>query len=265
MKMINLATVMLLVFQVGCLNYTLKKNVVYKTVNGLDLKGDIYQPQTSGLKPAVVVVHGGWWARRSGEMEGICKDLVRAGFVAFNITYRLAPQSQYPKSVEDVRDSIIWLKANAQKFEIDSTKISAWGYSAGAHLILLVGLDPELGLKSLVAGGTPADLTAWPHSPMVFDFLGSTFADKPDLWREASPVNHVRENSPPVFLYHGAWDEVVEAVQVDKMTAALTAKKVHVESYKVPFFGHVVTYLFSQKSIDLGIQFIKENSFANGK
>jgi acetyl esterase/lipase len=249
---------LVLIFQIGCSKYTVIENLTYKSVDGLELKGDIYKPKLPGIKPAVLVVHGGWWAKRSGDMEYICKDLARSGFVAFNITYRLAPKNLYPKSVEDVRDAILWLKKNAAKFEVDEKQISAWGYSAGANLILLAGLDPELGLKALVAGGAPADLTVWPKSPYIRDFIGATFAEKPEIWKDASPVNKVGANSPPVFLYHGAQDDLVEPDQVDRMVAALKEKKVHFNYYKAPYLGHVATYLLSQKSIALGVQFIRD-------
>jgi len=253
----------LLFFQTGCgslassSTYSVQKDLVFKSVDGVDLKGDLYEPAEKGAKPAVLVVHGGGWDKKTGDMESLCRDLAQAGFVVFNTDYRLAPGSLYPKAVDDVRDSLTWLKAHAEKFEIDPRRISGWGYSAGAHLILLVGLDPSQGLKALVAGGTPADLTAWPDSPLVLKFLGVPRDSHLALWQEASPVNHVEKNSPPVFLYHGEWDHLVEIEQMNKMKAALGSKGVPVETFQVPMMGHVAVYLFSQKSVDKGIEFIK--------
>ncbi len=236
--------------------YKVEKDIVFKTIDGQSLKAEMYLPLKQGLKPVVVVAHGGSWNKRAGDMQGICEDLATAGFAAFNITYRLAPQSLYPKAVEDVRDAVVWLRSHAEKYAVDPQQVSGWGYSAGAHLILLVGLDPTLGLKAIVAGGTPADLTAWPESPLVSRFLGFTFAQKPDLWKEASPVNHVQKNSPPVFLYHGEWDHLVEIEQMDKMQRALEDKSVPVKTLRVPLMGHIAVYFFSQQSINQGIEFI---------
>lgn len=239
--------------------FEVTRGVVYKSVEGKMLKGDIFRPADTGPKPGVVVVHGGSWASRSGDMEGIAERLAREGFVAFNITYRLAPESLYPKAVEDVRDAIKWLHENAAKYGVDKKKISGWGYSAGAHLILLVGLDARTGLQAIVAGGTPAYFPAWPHSPIIKKFIGKSLKEAPELWREASPALHVKKDSPPVFLYHGYGDTLVEADQMYRMRDALVAAHRPVETYEVPILGHIGVYLFSRKSEDLGVDFLKKH------
>lgn len=234
------------------------RGVVYKTAAQQQLFADFYLPQAAGSKPAVLVVHGGGWNKRSGDMEWICRALAKAGFVAVNITYRLAPTHHFPEPLEDVRDALKWLRAKAQKYEIDPDRIAGWGYSAGANLILLAGLDPSFGFKALVAGGTPADLTAWPKSHEVIAYLGQSFASNPDLWREASPINHVRTSSPPVFLYHGALDWIVNIKQFQAMDAALKKDKVDHDSYTPSFMGHIWTYFFSQESFNRGLNFLRQ-------
>lgn len=239
-------------------DFEIKKDIVFKTIETATLTGDLYLPlKNSGLRPAVLVVHGGSWTKRAGDMESICRDLANAGFVAFNVTYRLAPASLFPKPVDDIKDAVVWLKENATNYNIDSQKIAAWGYSAGSHLILLAGIDGNLGLKAFVAGGTPADLTAWPQSPLVKTFLGVSMGENPDLWKKASPVNHVTNHSPPVFLYHGAWDDLVEPEQMEKMAQAMKSKNREVETYTVSLLGHIGVYLFSQSSVDRGIDYLK--------
>lgn len=240
--------------------WSVQKNIIYKQVGDVHLSGDLYSPNGGESLPAVIVVHGGGWSRRSGDMEAVSKRLAKAGFVVFNMTYRLAPQNQYPRAVEDVRDAIHWLRANAKKYRIHPDHISGWGYSAGAHLILLAGLEPSTGLKAIVSGGTPADLTVWPNSPLVLKLLGVPLSEKPDVWKAASPVNHVTDHSPPVFLYHGQWDKIVEHEQMLKMEAALKAKQRPVETHTVSFMGHLAVYFLSQHSVDLGIDFLRRKT-----
>ncbi|MBC7740651.1 MAG: alpha/beta hydrolase, partial [Bdellovibrionaceae bacterium] len=139
--------------------FKIEKAITFKTIGDFELKGDVYRPNAPGLKPAILVVHGGGWFKKSGDMQSLCKRLARDGFVVFNATYRLAPKHTYPSAVDDLRDALAWLKVCANKYEIDINKISGWGYSAGAHLLLLVGLNPEANLKALVCGGTPADFS----------------------------------------------------------------------------------------------------------
>ena len=237
--------------------YDVREDIVYKTAESRPLTGTLYIPNGDNLKPAALVVHGGGWKKKSGDMESICEELASAGFVVFSPDYRLAPQDRYPKQVDDIKDALTWLKQNAPTYRADPEKISGWGYSAGAHLILLVGLDPAAGLRAIVAGGTPADLTAWPDSPLVYDLLGVTLNENPQLWQEASPVNHVQSKSPPVFLYHGKLDAIVEHDQMEKMSRALRDKNTEVETYTASYMGHIATYFLSQESVERGISFIK--------
>jgi acetyl esterase/lipase len=237
------------------------ENVVYKKIDGASLTGDLYIPKTSGLKPAVVVVHGGGWTRRSGTMDGISTKLAKAGFVVFNITYRLAPESRYPAPVNDVSDAITWLYDHADKYQVDTTHINGWGYSAGAHLILMAGLDTPQSphLRGIVAGGTPADLTKWPNSPMVRKLIGEAMVNATDAWRDASPVNKVTKNSPAIFLYHGQSDKLVEPEQMALMKEALEKQNVKVETYTVPVLGHLLTYAMAGGAESRGIRFLSEH------
>lgn len=238
-------------------NYTALHDVIYTTVESQNLAGELYIPDAPGLKPAVVVVHGGGWTNRSGDMEGISKKLAKAGFVVFNIQYRLAPENRHPAQVEDVSAALEWLYAHAGDYQIDPRLISGWGYSAGAHLILMAGLDRQQPpfLRSIVAGGTPADLTAWPNSPLVLKLIGKPMIEAKTAWQNASPVNHVSKRSPPVFLYHGEWDTLVEIEQMTMMKNALAEKNIPVETYTVKFLGHIATYVLASGAERRGIQF----------
>ncbi|QQD18798.1 alpha/beta hydrolase [Spongiibacter nanhainus] len=239
--------------------YSRQTGVVYKEVDGQALAGDIYLPNKPGLKPAVVVVHGGGWTNRSGDMTGISKRLAKAGFVVYNITYRLAPAHRHPAQRNDVADALVWLHDNAERYQIDPQRIGGWGYSAGAHLILLAGLDrtsPPM-LNGIVAGGTPADLTAWPNSPLVYKLIGKTLAEAESQWLEASPVNHVSEESPPVFLYHGEWDKLVEPEQMAFMADALSKKGVPVQTRTVSWQGHIGAYFFAGSAEREAVAFFK--------
>ena len=222
------------------------------------LTGDLYLPASEQKTPLVIVVHGGGWARRTGDMTRICKKLAQKGFAAFNITYRLAPEHKYPKALDDVKEAIQWVKNNGRRYNIDTERIGGWGYSAGGHLILLAGLDPKLGLKAIVSGGTPAELTEWPKSPMITKFIGHPMDSHEEIWRQASPTNRVQEDSPPVFLYHGAWDSLVDIKQMELMEKALKEKNVEVQTHRVSLMGHFAVYLFSGESELKGLKFLKD-------
>ncbi|WP_269620273.1 alpha/beta hydrolase [Zhongshania sp. BJYM1] len=242
-------------------------NIVFKQIDTTALAGDIYIPDIAGPKPAVIVVHGGGWTNRSGKMEGISKKLAHNGFVVFNITYRLAPESRYPAQVNDVSDALVWLYNHADEYEIDPSNISGWGYSAGAHLILMAGLERKSSphLRSIVAGGTPADLTRWPNSPLVLKLIGEPMVKAEAQWKDASPVNHVSPNSPPVFLYHGQFDKLVEPEQMALMANALKKENIPVETYTVNLLGHILTYAMASGAERSGIEFIRSHEVRDAK
>ena len=218
---------------------------------------DIYRPEGRGVFPIVVVLHGGGWRWRS-RMKKVCRALAREGFVALNLFYSLWPKSIYPQALQDVQEAVRWARANAAELGGDSSRVSLWGYSAGGHLALLAGLDPALGARAIVAGASPTRLDVYPRSPLIQGFLGRTYQEAPALWRDASPVNHARKDSPPVFLYHGESDWFVTIDQMHKMEEALHAKGAAVESYGAPWLSHFSTYFLSGEAIRRGIAFLKK-------
>lgn len=228
------------------------------------LVADIYRPKMPVPTAAVLVIHGGGWSHRTGDMSSICADLAKQGFLAFNTTYRLAPTSNYPKAVRDVEGALTYLRENAAKLNINPDRIYVWGYSAGGHLALLLGLQEQRKVRGIVAGGTPVDLTKYPSSPMIQKFIGKSYDQAPALWAEASPINHIGAQSPPIFLYHGEGDKIVDIAHLKWMQGRLKQNGRPVETLSLNWHGHVTTYLFSQYAVDEGIRFLQKLE-ADGK
>jgi acetyl esterase/lipase len=211
--------------------------------------------------PAVLLIHGGGWTGGDGrwEMVPIAKQLAKRGYVVFNVTYRMAPRWLYPAPVDDLREAVKWMRAHAQEEGIDPSRIATFGYSAGGHLAALVGLDEQMKINAIVAGGTPADLSLFPGGTLVPQFLGGTRKQIPERFREASPVNHVTRNSPPVFIYHGSADTLVPPEQAWAFDARLTKFKVPHELYWIEGRNHIPAFLLSGNTIQLAIDFLDRN------
>ena len=240
--------------------YKVEDDVVYAQNSKTDLTLKIYKPESSTVSPAVLVLHPGGWDKKSADMSAVCKKLAKAGFVVFNLNYSLAPEFRYPQPIEDVRAGLKWVRENAAKYKVNAEKIFLWGYSAGGHLALMVGLDPQNHVQGIVAGGTPTDFPAYPKSPIITKFIGKTFEEAKQVWQEASPIRQVATGSPPVFLYHGEWDQLVGIDQMEKMTEKLKSLKVEVQTHRVSFLGHAAVYLLSAESERLGVEFISNLS-----
>jgi acetyl esterase/lipase len=248
--------------------FTRVAGVAYTERAGVALTADLYRPaQTTARAAAVVVLHGGSWRKGSpAQMEHTAEHLARAGYVVANIRYRLAPAHRYPAALDDARDAVRFLRANAGELGIDARRIGAFGYSAGGHLAMLLATDPERAgsdrypgvsaeIAAVVAGGTPADLTRFADSRAVEGFLGATFADRPELYRQASPITHVGSGDPPAFLYHGRSDWIVGIEQTRALAAKLRDAAVPVEVAEYTF-GHIAVFLFDDDELEAATRFL---------
>lgn len=225
------------------------------------LSGDLYLPERAGLRPVVLVVHGGSWKggdRASFDATRIAKHLATQGYAAFSVDYRLAPETRFPAALDDLQQALAWLRANAAPYRLDPESVSAWGYSAGAHLVAMLGTkgNDMARLRAVVAGGTPADLAAWPDSAAVKTFLGKSAREDRELAAAASPINHISATAAPFFLYHGATDTLVEPDQARRFAEALAARGVPVEVHYLRRFGHILTALFPGKAMARGVAFL---------
>lgn len=261
----NLKNSLLLVLLFFFLSCAAKPTVItYETSDKHQIKADLFLPEQKSATPLplVIVIHGGGWSARTGDMESICHKLNKNGFAALNITYRFAPTHHHPVQVNDVKAVIPWLAENAEKFNLDKNNISVWGYSAGAHLgfILANQKDLNLKIKSVVVGGIPSYFPYYPESPLINKYMGMRFYDNPKAWQEASPTNFVSESSPPTFIYHGVDDSLVGIKQAQIIDAKLTEANVKHEFLAIPNKGHVSLYLFGSDTEDKAIDFIKSVS-----
>src|SRR6476620_8147991 len=142
-----------------------RRDVEYARVGETRLALDAGIPQTPGLSPAVIVVHGGGWVRgnRALDVAPLLPPLSDAGFAWFSISYRLMNDvTQFGAGVEDVEAAIRFVKAHAAEYHIDPNRVALAGESAGGHLAAMAALgeDPTTRVKAVVALYAPTDLAA---------------------------------------------------------------------------------------------------------
>ncbi len=234
----------------------------YAVRGGQTLQFDLYRPTdfAVGNKPLVILVHGGSW--RSGDrfyMLEWCYDLAAQGYAAATIDYRLARDGvAYPEPVSDVLAAVRYFRENAMTYGIDPNRVALFGQSAGGHLAMLAGLSNDVSvfdstrpigestmIRCVVDLFGPTDLAADPSTAdldqieRVEGFMGASLADAGPLLAEASPINYVRTDGPPILIVHGDADTLVPVDQARRMVDALSGiGQIH-EYVEVPGMDHV--------------------------
>jgi acetyl esterase/lipase len=242
--------------------YTEVKDVIY-TPPGWPkaLPASLYLPNLPGPHPAVLLLYGGAWSDQDHrwQMTFIARKLARRGYVVMSATYRGVPEYIYSAPVADVHEALKWLRTHAADYQVEPNRIAAYGYSAGANLAALLGTSGGPAsdrVQAVVAGGTPADLTYHPGGDLVPRYLGGTYAQIPETYRDASPVFHVAADDPPFFLYYGTDDHLVDPENTRRLKAALDRVGVTCEVYPLEGHGHMGTLIFGGPAEDAAIDFL---------
>jgi acetyl esterase/lipase len=221
-----------------------REDVEFGTGGGKTLTLHLARPTGSGKFPAIVFIHGGGWAGgNKNDLKDVIRAAARQGFVAVSVSYRFAPKDLFPAQIEDVKCAVRWMRAHADKLQLDPNRIGALGLSAGAHLAMLLGVmdkadgfegnggwpDQSSKVQAVVAYFGPVDLLGeYPDASkaIVRNFIGGTKEEKTAEYRRASPITYVSAGDAPMLLFQGTEDVLVPYDQAYTMARALTAVKV---------------------------------------
>ena len=181
--------------------------------------GELRVPAGKGPHPVVVMVHGGCWVAKLGDLDerAVAFDLLRpmaaaltdAGFATWNVEYRRLGNAGggWPGTFEDVAQGTDHLRKIAHENRLDLNRVVAMGHSAGGHLALWLAARPKLPqtselyskkplrLKGVLDLDGPGDLKATLPmqqrvcgAPVITQLLGGTPDEQPQRYREASPI-----------------------------------------------------------------------------
>jgi acetyl esterase/lipase len=239
----------------------LTRDVVYGEVDGTPLLLNITQPaEREAVRPAVVLFHGGGlvYGSRADVLEPTAK-LARAGYVTFNVDYRLFNEingaNPWPAQLDDAQRAVRWVRANAATYGVDPERVAAYGHSSGGTLAAALGVretrddsDPALaGISSrvncVVDLSGDMDLTI-PYPDAMWTeinaaMLGGTPEEVPEVYRDASPLYQVDAESAPFLVLHGAEDTDTPVEHSRRLVAALQAANVEVIYGQFPKAGHL--------------------------
>lgn len=264
-----------MVYESKILNVTLRRpkihfvpDVVYSQVPTFEkpnqaLQMDLLIPQVANPLPAVIFITGGGFiSANKARMPQLRMHLAEKNFVVASINYRTVPNSCFPQPIEDVKSAVRFLKASAQKFNVDADKIFLIGDSAGGYLTSfaavtngdkLFNVGDNLNYSSEIVAAVDlygiSDVQNF-DSPFAALFLNGNSSEK------ANPINYITKNSAPMLLMHGSADNIVSPAHTDLLFQALKAKGVEAERYIVPNANHSDDFWQQETVFDLITAFL---------
>lgn len=222
-----------------------ERDLVYYSINSRDLHSDLFYPKnkSKGKIPAVILIHGGGWASgNKSHSIPMAQKLAENGFLAATVEHRLSPEAKYPAAISDLKTFEKWVKSNAEKYNLDTTKIAVLGCSSGATLASFLGttgLNPKfqshkfegknsdkvhaiINIDGIVDFTDPAESgkDEDPQKPSTGTrWFGYTFQQNKGIWKEASPLSYVNEQTPPILFinsvlprFHAGRDEFIQVL-----------------------------------------------------
>ena len=234
---------------------------------------DIYLPNAQ--KPtykAIVVIYGSAWFGNNMKqtvLEPLGKKLLESGFAVIAINHRASSDAAYPAQINDVKAAIRFVRANADKYKIDTSFIGITGFSSGGHLASLAGasngvkeftvgkktvaIEGSLGIYPNVSSSVnavvdwfgPIDLAVMDeckkpkvgNSPEAALIKGNP-ADNLDMIALLNPITFIDKKDPQFLVIHGEADNVVPYCQSELFAKALKEKGLLTEFISVPDGQH---------------------------
>lgn len=225
---------------------------------------DLYRAKGTEARPLVIYVHGGAWMighRRASvvpDMDStrVLADLAARGYVVASISYRFSREAPFPAAQDDVRTAIRFLRAHAENYGIDPSRVAIWGSSAGAQLAVMAAVNcgkPVSGddqanpgqsdcVQAAVGWYGPYDFRTWPASyaptPRNVYLDCVTGACSAERLASVSAITFLDAKDPPTLLITGTADTTVPDSQSRQMATAAKAVNAPVELEIIPGVGH---------------------------
>ena len=242
-------------------------NIVYKTVNNIELKMDIYYPVNKKYEksPLIVAFYGGGWI--SGDKTQIAyifapiiTELLENGYTVAMPQYRYAEESSYfPAQIDDCEEAIEYLKNYAEKYNIDADSIGVMGYSAGAQLAMLASYSSDLNIKYCLSFAGPTkmygeELHEYSLNTLMLieNLFNGTYEEKKDDYETGSPYYYLDCNASsktPLFLVHDESDHIVPFSQSQIMYDKALEAGIECELLKLNGFYHQIEFDYSHSEI----------------
>ena len=213
-------------------------------------KLDIYLPaDTAESYPVAIHFYGSAWSmnnmKGSADLQTIVKALLHAGYAVAVPNQRSSSDAIYPAQLHDCKAAIRFVRANAAVYGFDTSFVAVTGFSSGAHLAGLVAttgsvtvdLVGDLGdhgqfsscVDAAALWSSPTDIyTMNPISKGgsgTFEgaLIGVEREGNKDKWLVAGSPFYASEDDPPIIMFQGDSDPIVNKEQSQELYDSLVA------------------------------------------
>lgn len=276
--------------EIGCVIYS----QIQSRRSNRAMRMTLLVPRTAEKKPAIIYFPGGGFTTTDYEKFIEMRfALAKAGFVVAAAEYRVVP-NKFPAILEDGKSTVRFLKAHADAYGIDASKIGVLGDSAGGYLSQMVAVTGNekqfdkgdnlhvdstvqaaatlYGISDLrnIGAGFDEAIQKVHQSPAVTEALlvngvafneypGASILSDSDKALAASSLGHIKKNLPPFLIMHGTEDKLVSPVQSEQLYEALKQNGNRVTYVKVEGAAHGDTVWFQKPIIDKVVTWFKDN------
>ena len=191
---------------------------------------DVWLAESDTPTPLVAYIHGGGFrgGSKNSMNAGTLRELLAAGISVASIEYRFISHKRLPAAHFDCRRALQFLRSNAEGWNIDKTRVGAFGGSAGAQLCMWLAFhdemaDPQaddpIGRESTrltyvaTSGGqTTMDFKWWqeripgydaPHRDPKEIFDAETEEERAELVADLSALSLISADDPPIHMSYG--------------------------------------------------------------
>ncbi len=168
--------------------------------------------------PTLAFIHGGYWRATDKEMYSfVAEGPLANGISVANIEYTLAPAVSFEQIVAEIKQAIVWLRANLARLGGDPDRLILSGHSAGGHLTAMA--MTEKGVRAGLAISGVFDL-----EPIRLGQINETLALDEVIARRNSPQFNLPAKAPPLVVAVGS-GELAEFVRQSREYHAAWAAK----------------------------------------
>ncbi len=214
------------------------RDVPFATVDGVELRCDVYRPAAVTAKtPVLLLLHGGGWVLGDREIyfpTTVARRLAGLGCLVVSSDYRLAPEAPFPAQVIDCKRAIAWIRGTSFPYGGSRDALVVGGESAGGNVALvaaLTGNDPALqppehpdadtrvaacvdlfGIHSIMDIDHVPPARQATHWKFCEDWLVQVARSDAAAYELASParlLSRLTSAAPPIFSLHGMLDLTV--------------------------------------------------------